>query len=214
MIQLGKITLHHADCMDLLREIPHKAYDLAIVDPPYGIQHDGQHQRTCKKPRHNRKLHPFKGWDHQTPPPEYFAELRRVSKNQIIFGGNYFAPNLQPSMGWVVWDKGQHGLTMSDCELIYTSFQRATRVVVCNRGALQQQQTFHPTEKPIKVYKWLLHHYAKAGDRILDTHLGSASIAIACHDMGYELTGVELDPEYYAKAVDRIKKHQQQLTMF
>lgn len=218
MEKLGNITLHNADCMDLLRSMPDNAYDLAIVDPPYGLRRDGQREILCKvsnkaRTRH-RKQHEFKGWDSKIPPPDYFTELRRVSKNQIIWGGNYFVQNLKPSMGWIVWDKGQHGLTMSDCELAYSSFNRATRVVVINRIDLLHQDTIHPTEKPIRLYKWLLMNYAKPCDKILDTHLGSGSIGIACHDLGYELTGIELDAEYYAKAVQRIKSHQLQQKLF
>ncbi len=214
MIQLGDITLYNADCMELMRVMPDNAYDLAIVDPPYGIGHDGQRRTTCKNPKHNRKAYEFKGWDKETPDLEYFVQLRRVSKNQIIFGANYFAPYLPSSKGWIVWDKGQHGLTMSDCELAYSSFNRATRVVVISRGELARQKTIHPCEKPIKLYKWLLKNYAKEGDRILDTHLGSGSIAIACHDMAFQLTGIEKDAWYFEKALKRIKEDQSNQKLF
>lgn len=213
-ITLGSIELYNADCMDLLRKMPDKAYDLAIVDPPYGIGIDGQKQSICKNPKHSRKHHDTKGWD-KLPPPIYFSELQRVSKNQIIWGANYFVPMLDKgTKGWIVWFKGQTGLTMSDCELAYSSFDVPTRVVTINRAELIKQNTFHPTEKPILLYKWLLHNYAKEGDRILDTHLGSGSIAIACHDLGFSLTGIELDKDYFDKAVHRIREHQRQLKLF
>lgn len=213
-VQLGNITLYNNDCMNILRNMRDKEYDLAIVDCPYGIGIDGQKGCVCKNPKHNRKTHENKGWDKTPPPLEYFQELRRVSKEQIIWGGNYFVQNLTPSKGWIVWDKGQYGLTMSDCELAYSSFDVPARFVTINRCELIKQNTFHPTEKPIKLYKWLLHNYAKEGDKILDTHLGSGSIAIACHDMGFHLTGIELDKDYFDKAVKRIRMHQRQLKLW
>ncbi|WP_243007359.1 DNA methyltransferase [Anaerotruncus sp. AF02-27] len=190
-----------------MREFPDKYFELAIVDPPYGIGHDGQRQSIHNNPKHNRKYHARKGWDREMPPPEYFRELERVSVNQIIFGGNYFVPMLNcGTKGWVVWDKGQHGLTMSDCELAYTSFNCPTRVVVINRIELQRDgDTFHPTQKPVKLYEWLLAKYAKSGDKILDTHAGSASSLIACHNMGFEYIGFEIDRDYYEKALERLE---------
>lgn len=147
---------------------------------------------------------------------EYFDELFRVSKNQIIWGANYFVEHLNnSSMGWIFWYKGQEGLSMSDGEIAYSSFQRATRQVNLNRGLIAQQGgSIHPTQKPTKLYRWLLENYAKQGDKILDTHLGSGSIAIACHDYGFELTACELDKEYYDKAIERIINHVSQLKMF
>ena len=139
----------------------------------------------------------------------------RVSKKQIIWGANYFVEHLNKgTKGWVVWDKAQYGLTMSDCELAYSSFQKPTRVYVKNRAVLIGQNTIHPTEKPIKLYEWLLMNYAKEGDKILDTHLGSGSIAIACHNLGYDLTACELDKEYYKAAMKRIERHKQQIRIF
>nr|UVY09842.1 MAG: DNA methylase [Bacteriophage sp.] len=149
------------------------------------------------------------------PPPEYFTELQRVSKNQIIWGANYFVKYLSKgTKGWICWFKGQTGLTMSDCELAYSSFDCPTRVVTINRCELAKQQTIHPTEKPIKLYGWLLMNYAKPGDRILDTHLGSGSICIAAHDLGFEMLGIELDPGYFNAAKQRLLYHQAQLKLF
>lgn len=135
MLELNK--LYNMDCMQGMKEFPDGFFDLAIVDPPYGIGIDGQKKRVCGNPKHNRKEHIRKSWDKTIPPPEYFRELERVSKAQVIWGGNYFVPYLeQGHKGWLVWDKGQHGLTMSDCELAYTSFDTPTRVFVCNRVEL------------------------------------------------------------------------------
>ena len=135
MLELNK--LYNMDCMQGMKEFPDGFFDLAIVDPPYGIGIDGQKKRVCGNPKHNRKEHIRKSWDKAIPPPEYFRELERVSKAQVIWGGNYFVPYLeQGHKGWLVWDKGQHGLTMSDCELAYTSFDTPTRVFVCNRVEL------------------------------------------------------------------------------
>ena len=158
--------------------------------------------------------HIKKGWDNDIPKSEYFEELFRVSKNQIIWGANYFVEHLyQGTMGWIVWDKAQHGLTMSDCELAFTSFNKATRIYTKNRVQLLIEGTIHPTQKPITLYKWLLKNYAKEGDKILDTHLGSGSIAIACHDLGFDLTACELDTDYYNAAMKRLTDHQKQLTL-
>lgn len=205
----------NGDCMEYMKTMPDKYVDLCICDPPYGIGADGQKKCICKNPKHNRKEHTRKNWDASPPPVEYFRELERVSKAQIIWGGNYFVPMLeQGRKGWIVWDKGQRGLTMSDCELAYTSFDTPTRVFTLNRAALQAEGTIHPTQKPVALYKWLLTNYAKPGDKILDTHVGSASSLIACHDLGFEYLGFEIDPDYYAKAKERLEAHKAQLNLF
>ena len=210
-----RITITNEDNMQLMARYPDNYFDLAIVDPPYGIGIDGQKlNNTNKNPKHNRKAHDFKGWDNSIPNEKYFKELFRVSKNQIIWGANYFTEYLNPTKAWVFWYKGQNDLTMSDGEMAWTSFSKVTRQVTINRAELIKQKTFHPTEKPVLLYKWLLDKYAKQCDKILDTHLGSGSIAIACHDYGYELTACELDKEYYDKAIQRIKNHVSQLKLF
>lgn len=174
MLELNK--LYNMDCMRGMKEFPDGFFDLAIVDPPYGIGIDGQKKRVCGNPKHNRKEHIRKSWDKAIPSPEYFRELERVSKAQVIWGGNYFVPYLeQGHKGWLVWDKGQHGLTMSDCELAYTSFDTPTRVFVCNRVELLNDGTIHPTQKPVKLYSWVLSLFARKGMKILDTHAGSGS---------------------------------------
>jgi site-specific DNA-methyltransferase (adenine-specific) len=201
--------------MALMAEKPDNYYDLAIVDPPYGIGFDGQRESKCKNPKHNRKNHDFKDWDNAIPSQEYFDELFRVSKNQIIWGGNYFVKHLNKgNKGWLIWDKGQYGLTMSDCEIAYSSFDYPARIWKKNRVILSQEGTIHPTQKPVALYRWLLQNYANEGDRILDTHGGSMSIAIACDMEGFELDICELDNDYFNAAIERFKTYKRQLTLF
>ena len=199
----GSLDLRLGDCMELMATFPDGYFDLAIVDPPYGIGRDGAERTTSK--HGGRKAHERKGWDSKPPGAEYFAELRRVAKDQIIWGANYYPEHLQASMGWIFWDKGQR-ICNSDGELAYSSFQRALRVVEMNRVELLKEGTIHPTQKPVKLYNWLLQNYAKPGWRVLDTHLGSGSHAIAAHYFGAHLVACEIDPDYYKKAVARIKR--------
>jgi site-specific DNA-methyltransferase (adenine-specific) len=210
------LNITNEDNMELMARYPDKYFDLAIVDPPYGIYRGGQTETFTKNPKHKRKLHKQKEWDNKIPNAEYFKELFRVSKNQIIWGANYFVEYLDKgTMGWIFWYKGQEGLSMSDGEIAYSSFQKATRQVNLNRGLIAKQGgSIHPTQKPTKLYRWLLGNYAKQGDKILDTHLGSGSIAIACHDYGFDLTACELDKEYYDKAMERIRNHVAQQKLF
>jgi site-specific DNA-methyltransferase (adenine-specific) len=185
--------------MEYMKGVPDKFFDLAIVDPEYGIGRSGQTETFTKNPKHKRKYFEDKGWDNKRQDLGYWEELFRVSKNQIIWGANYFTEFLPPSMGWIFWDKGQD-LSMSDGELAFTSFERALRRVKINRGQLMVEGgTIHPTQKPEKLYRWILHNYAKEGDKIFDSHLGSGSIAIACHDMKFDLVGCEIDKDYYRK---------------
>jgi site-specific DNA-methyltransferase (adenine-specific) len=208
------IRLYNQDCLDAMREMRDNEFDLAIVDPPYGIKRSGQKESICKNPKHNRKYFEDKGWDTHRPSKEYFDHLFRVSKNQIIWGANYYPEYLSSSKGWIVWDKGQKGLTMSDCELAFSSFSCPTRIYVCNRCELAIEGTIHPTQKPIKLYLWLMQKYAQPGDKILDTHLGSGSSALAAHDLGFDFVGYELDTEYYEAAQERLRQHQRQLSLF
>lgn len=206
----------NCDCMEYMRTLPDKAFDLAVVDPPYGIGVDGQKERyDYANPKHSRKYHEQKNWDTQIPPQEYFDELKRVSKNQIIWGGNYFVKHLQDGhKGWLVWDKGQHGLTMSDCELAYSSFDSPTRVFVLNRVSLLQDGTIHPTQKPVALYRWIFSKYTHDGDRILDTHLGSGSSRIAAYDAGLDFVGCEIDKVYFDKQEARFGAHAAQQNLF
>ena len=210
------ISLIHGDSLQTLKSYGDNYFDVTIVDPPYGIGIDGQKQSiNLNNPKSNRKAHDFKGWDNEIPTAEYFAELERVSKNQIIWGANYFVEHLHKgTKGWVVWYKGQEGLTMSDAELAYSSFDCATRVVKINRVELLKDGTIHPTQKPIKLYKWLLENYTNENDLILDTHLGSGSIAIACHQMKRKLIGYEIDADYYQKACKRFEEQTRQTALW
>lgn len=208
--------LYNTDCMKAMQQIPDKFFELAICDPPYGIGIDGQKLNINKKnPKHTRKEHTRKNWDDAIPPEEYFRELERVSVNQILWGGNYFVEHFtRGTKGWIVWDKGQHGLTMSDCELAYTSFDVPTRIAVMNRVELLKDGTFHPTQKPVKLYEWVISRYAKEGDKILDTHAGSGACLIAAHRTRHEFLGFEIDADYFQKASERIEQEQAQMNLF
>lgn len=190
-----KNIVHLCDCMEFMKSLPDNAYDLAIVDPPYGIGKDGNERTTGG--HGGRKEHARKQWDTEPPNAEYFIELFRVSVNQILWGANYYPEKLAPSMGWVFWDKGQR-IRQSDGELAFTSFNRALRVVIMNRVELLKEGTIHPTQKPVALYKWLLQNYAKPGQTIFDSHVGSGSIRIACYDLGFDFEGCEIDADYHA----------------
>lgn len=205
------IKLLNIDCMEYMATVPDKYFDLAIVDPPYGIGIDGQ-KESIKGKKSDRKHHAKKSWDALIPSKFYFRELERVSKHQIIWGANYFVEHLtEGHKGWIVWDKAQHGLTMSDCELAYSSFDKPTRIWVQNRCILREDGTIHPTQKPVKLYDWLLTNYAKKGQKILDTHLGSGSSAIAAHYFGVDFVGCELDAEYFQAAKARFDRETAQI---
>jgi site-specific DNA-methyltransferase (adenine-specific) len=189
--------------MELMRDTPDGYYDLAITDPPYGIGRSGKPESTSSHGGH--KGFADKGWDYARPSSLYFSELRRVSKNQIVWGANYYPERFSASPGWILWDKGQR-IDQADGELAFSSFNKPLRVFTLNRVALMIEGTIHPTQKPIKLYAWLLENYAKPGQRILDTHLGSGSHAIAAHYFGAHLTACEIDADYYAAACERIKR--------
>ncbi len=196
-----KIELYNCDNMELMKRYPDNYFDLAIVDPPYGIGISSNPVR---------QQHQKKDWDSAIPTKEYFNELFRVSKNQIIWGGNYF--DLPPSRGFFIWDKKQpHDFSLAMCEMAWSSIQKPAKM--WSLSVLKEQNKIHPTQKPIQLYEWLLMNNAEEGFKILDTHLGSGSIAIACHDYTYAVTACEVDKEYYDKAIQRIKNHvsQQQL---
>ena len=202
------LDLRLADCMDVMHEFPEGHFDLAIVDPPYGIgEADGRCRTRLKHV--NRVKHAPKEWDSFRPEADYFQELRRVSKNQIVWGANYFTPHLPPCMGWVFWNK-RIGGDFSDGELAFTSFDRALKMVTLWNGN-NGVPRIHPTQKPVGLYDWLLANYAERGQRILDTHMGSGSIAIACHYAGCPLVACEIDPDYYAAAVERIQRETRQM---
>jgi site-specific DNA-methyltransferase (adenine-specific) len=209
------LTITNEDNMELMARYPDNYFDLAIVDPPYGIDLANMNMGIGNTPKaskaKNRKWKP-KDWDSSIPSDEYFKELFRVSKNQIIWGGNYF--NLGVCNKFIIWDKEiPSGLSFSDCEYAWTSFSGANKIFRYS-AYLNKSEKFHPTQKPPKLYEWILMNYAKEGDKILDTHLGSGSIAIACNNLSFELTACELDKEYYDLAIKRIKTVTSQLRMF
>jgi len=208
--------------MEAMADMEDNAFELAIIDPPYGIMQDGRknHTRGCLAKSKNYLQKPR--YDNSAPSKKYFIELLRVSKNQILWGGNHYAHKLPSpsSPAWIVWDKDNGKTDFADCELAYTSFNSAVRKFKWRwQGMLQENMSLkeileHPNQKPIALYKWLLKNYANEGDRILDTHLGSGSIAIACHDMGFDLEAYEIDQEYYQASLQRLNTHRSQLQMF
>jgi len=199
--------------MELMKRYSDNYFDLAIVDPPYGINASEMTMGSGKKKKYKKG----KKWDNETPNLDYFKELQRISKNQIIWGGNYFTDKLKPSRCYIFWDKGINGdCDFADGELAWCSFNKVLRIApIRYKGFLGADKVrIHPTQKPVKLYEWILDNYAEKGNKILDTHLGSGSIALACHNRGFNLTACELDIDYYNGAVKRLKEHQQQLTMF
>ncbi len=202
--------------MDLMARYKDNYFDLAIVDPPYGINMDGGRIGGSVLAKTTNYIK--KEWDNNSPNLKYFNNLFRVSKNQIIWGANHFINKIPiNSPAWIVWDKLNGDNNFADCELAWTSFKSAVRKYNFRwAGMLQgnmkyKEHRIHPTQKPVKLYEWLLMNYAKEGDKILDTHLGSGSIAIACHNLGFDLTACELDKDYYEAAMKRLKEHQSQL---
>jgi site-specific DNA-methyltransferase (adenine-specific) len=197
--------------MQYMRTLPDKAFDLAIVDPPYGIgvnvsmgRRKGNAKSTYKK---------FAGEDKSIPDEDYFLELERVSKNQIVWGGNYMTDFLYPSPCWLLWNKGfSEDVTFAQYEMAWTSFKSSAKKYDYNAAA--NKNRIHPTQKPVKLYEWLLANYAKQGDKILDTHLGSGSSAIAAHYGGFDFVGCELDTDYFNAASKRFEQATAQMAMF
>lgn len=207
------IQITNEDNMELMARYPDKYFDLAIVDPPYGINMGMGHKGSEKRGDKN-KYKTFAGGDNSIPTKEYFNELKRVSKNQIIWGANYMTEFLEPKASWIIWDKKQpEDFSMAMAELAWSSFGSPMKIYQ-KRVVGADDVRVHPTQKPVALYKWLLDKYAKPGDKILDTHLGSGSIAIACHDYGFDLTACELDKEYYDKAMERLNNHMAQQKLF
>lgn len=205
MINKEDLDLRNMDCMELMDEYPDNWFDLAIVDPPYGI---GDKFKGGKSGKMQFNEVVDNGWD-VAPDAEYFRELMRVSKNQIIWGGNYF--DLPPTRCFIVWDKKiSDDFTLAMAELAWTSFDKLAKIYRLSISEKKQ----HPTQKPVKLYNWLLSKYAEKGQKILDTHMGSGSIAIACHYAGCHLTASELDEDYFNAACERIERETAQTTLF
>jgi len=210
------IDLKNMDCLEAMKQMDDNQFDLAIIDPPYGI---GANKMTLGNGK--RKLYRGENdWDAKPPSKDYFNELFRVSKNQIIWGANHFIEQFcKNSSCWLFWDKGTGANDFADGELAWSSFNGAMRKIFiswvgANAKEKNEIDRIHPTQKPVKLYEWILDKYANEGDKILDTHLGSGSIALACHNRGFDLTGFEIDKEYFDNAVERLRVHQSQLTMF
>jgi site-specific DNA-methyltransferase (adenine-specific) len=215
----GKIELYNEDNMLLMARYPDKYFDLAIVDPPYGIgEHGGK--RRCSPSRPNSYTRPLKyenkGWDKEIPSEEYFTELFRVSKNQIIWGANYFTEYLPKSMGWIFWDKKTETNDFSDGELAFTSYQRALKKCRIHKfvGTKGGQLCIHPTQKPVGLYQWIYDNYSKPEFKVLDTHLGSGSNAIAAYFAGVDFVGCEIDKDYFDKMTKRYETETAQTKLF
>jgi len=210
---MSNINLHLGDCLEVMKEMPDNTYDLAIVDPPYGIER-------FKKPSGNTRFKSSKlmqeeglTWD-KKPTQDYWKELFRVSKNQVVWGANNF--EMPPSEYFCIWNKQQPVPNFASAEYAWVSMGLKKPAKVFTYSIMKHNHTnkIHPTQKPVKLYEWLLDNYAKEGDKILDTHLGSGSIAIACHNRKFNLDAWEIDEEYYNNAVERLDTHKSQLTMF
>jgi len=221
---MPEIKIIHGDCMEAMKAMPDKAYELAIVDPPYNVgADDGNFGRGGKRAKNSVYRTELKKYANskKVPDKKYFDELFRVSKNQIIWGANYYPKYLNHS-GWIVWDKDKKDGLLSQAELAYQSIDK--RVMIYRHewegfrkgvGSFEptSSRTIHPNQKPVALYQWLLKNYAKPGDKILDTHLGSGSSAIAADIMGFDFVGIEIDEDYYNAALDRFNRHKQQLTL-
>jgi site-specific DNA-methyltransferase (adenine-specific) len=203
-------TLYNMDCMKAMKNIPDNYFELAIVDPPYGIErfskNDGGNSKKIKSFGDKNK-----NWNNIKPKKEYFDELFRVSKYQIIWGANNF--NLPTSEYFIIWDKKQMMPSFARCEMAWTNCRKPAKIFEYSLRN-RKDKRIHPTQKPVALYKWLLNNYANKGDKILDTHVGSASSLIACYDLGFDYIGFELDEEYYNNALDRLNKHKAQMNLF
>ena len=199
---------YNMDCMEYMKTLPDKAFELAIVDPPYGININSNMGRR-KGDRHSdyKKVR----WDNKPPSADYFKELFRVSKNQIVWGANYF--QMPPTKCFVIWRKPQisEDVSFSMCEYAWTSIGGTSKEWI---GMSAEDDRIHPTQKPVKLYEWLLTHYAKQGDKILDTHLGSGSSRIACYNLGFDFVGCEIDEDYFKAQEERFKAHTSQQSLF
>jgi len=213
------INLIHGDSLQALKGYADNHFDVAIVDPPYGIDDKISTKSSLNKGNKFAQLYNEKRWDKFRPENEYWNELLRVSKNQIVCGGNYFAEKLPVSRGWIVWDKQGEKMSSVNNELMWTSFDISIKTLSrchgLDKGFMNKEgKNIHPTQKPIALYRWILDHYTNENDLILDTHLGSGSIAIACHYMKRNLIGYEIDKEYYDAACKRFKEQTMQKSLW
>ncbi len=205
-----KSEIFNQDCMIGMKDFPDNYFDLAVIDPPYGFMKSD-----------NLNFRYDKIYENIAPDADYFLELKRVSKNQIIWGANYFTPHLEPSLAWLCWDKGQPLDNFSDCELAWTSLDILTTVIRLDSYGFNHadkrhngESTIHPTQKPVAIYQWIFKNYAKRGQKILDTHLGSGSSRIAAYNYKMDFTGYEIDKDYFEASEKRFQKHIAQLKIF
>ena len=201
------------DCMEYMKTRDDNTFDLAIVDPPYGVNLSGGRGTNgwSEKVFWDKARN---GWNTKKPNQLYFTELLRVSNEAIIWGGNYFTTLLPESQCWIIWDKGQRNFSLADGEMAWTSFNKAMRIHTLSRAAANRERKIHPTQKPVKLYKWLLQNYAKPGDKLFDSHSGSGSFRIAAHDLGFDLVSREVDSDYYRDNETRFQNHIKQSELF
>lgn len=205
------------DCLNVMKQIPDKYFDLCLTDPPYGIDYGGQ-LKGCGDGNGGSNKYGWKDWnapewDKERPEKEVFEQIMRVSKNQIIWGGNYFADYLPPSQGWIVWNKGQRNFTLADGELAWTSFDKALRIFDYSRGEALKDGKIHPTQKPVALFSWVLELFSKEGDKIFDPFSGSGTTAIACHRGKRQFLCIEKDEVYFKKSVERLEEEQKQMIL-
>lgn len=213
-IETLKNRIINADFRDVLKDLPDKCFDLLLTDPPYGIDIIGQRIKKDSDGRYGYTQFAHKKWDERRPTLEDFNEMIRVSKNQIIWGGNYFADLLRPSQGWLCWDKGQRDFSLADGELAWTSFDKAMRIRTYPRALALKDGKIHPTQKPLEIIEWCLELRSKKGDLILDCYSGSGTTAVACHELDRNFVCIEVDSEYYEQSVKRLKEVQRQEKLF
>lgn len=219
MLELNR--LYNMDCMDLMKQFPDKHFELAIVDPPYGIKESGSNNYTRSKLTRAKDYKAFYGKDANSPSLDYFTEVLRVSKHSILFGANHYISKIPyDSSCWIVWDKDNGNSDYADCELAWTNFKCSVKKFKFRwHGMLQENMKdkeirIHPTQKPVALYDWILSKFAKHGDKILDTHAGSASSLIACYNAGFDFIGAEIDKYYYDKANERLQAVMAQTRLF
>ena len=200
---------YNIDCMEYMKTLPDKHFELAIVDPPYGIGAGKE------KPHNGWKDYGIKHWDNESPDKAYFRELFRVSQNQIIWGANHFISKIPKDFScFIICDKGQRDFSLADGEMAWTNFKKAARFFDYSRAKALQEGKIHPTQKPVALYEWLLTNYAKQGDKILDTHLGSGSSRIAAYNLGFDFVGCEIDEDYFRAQEERFMAHAAQQSLF
>lgn len=210
-VKIGSVTLYNCDCMELMKEFPDGYFDLADCDPPYGLGGKWVSKSDIGFTLKQEEIDKINNWDN-LPSKDYFDEIKRVSKNQIVWGGNYYFEYLGNCRGPIIWSKGQHGFTLADGELAWSSFDKPLRICECGKSIRSADKKtvdgrWHPTQKPKYLYSWVLERYAKKGDKILDTHLGSGTHAMACLDAGFELVACEIDKDYFETAVQKLKDY-------